>query len=103
MNERLELIDAGYLSDFLAAGGGSVKFAVNEPEQLALTAEELEKLATGHGYVWAEIDAAETKINRSDTVSSGTRRGGTVFLTLADDGYERRYYGIRFQREEAQG
>jgi hypothetical protein len=34
------------------------------------------------------------------SASTGTRHGGEVFLTIGEDGEEKRYYGIKFHRQD---
>jgi hypothetical protein len=68
MTEWLEAIDREYLADYLAAGGGSVKFAVGDPETTRPVFEQLEAIAIRRGFLFIELGAAQTRLNRSDEV-----------------------------------
>jgi hypothetical protein len=68
MTKWLELLDTEYLSDFLAAGGGSVKFVIGPTAGNPEAPRELIALAQGKGYVTVHLDSAQTRLNRSDHV-----------------------------------
>jgi P-loop Domain of unknown function (DUF2791) len=85
MTEWLQALDREYLRDFIAAGGGCVKFAIGQAPAAREAFDELESLALGHGFLFIELGAAETKLNRSDQ----------IFFDIAKnidwDGLARRY------------
>ncbi len=68
MTEWLQAIDREYLGDYVLAGGGSVKFAIGPPESVREAFDELEAAAMRREFVFIELGAAETKLNRSDQV-----------------------------------
>ena len=68
MTEWLRAIDREYLGDYILAGGGCVKFVIGPAEAARETFDELEALALGRGFVFIELGAAETKLNRSDQI-----------------------------------
>jgi hypothetical protein len=61
--EWLELIEREYLSGFITAGGGAVKFVVGDPHQLKIVARVLEVLSERHGLAHVTIDAAATRLH----------------------------------------
>ncbi len=66
--EWIDALDREYLGDYIAAGGGSVKFAVGEPDATRPVFEQLEALAARHGFLFVELGAASTRLNRSDEI-----------------------------------
>jgi len=68
MTEWLQALDREYLGDFLPAGGGCVKFAIGADPAALEAFNELESLALGRGFVFIELGAADTKLNRSDQI-----------------------------------
>jgi hypothetical protein len=68
MNEWVELTDREYLSDYIRAGGGSVKFLAGLPGELAEVSSELDAAAEPHGFVRVDLDAAQTRLHRIDHV-----------------------------------
>ncbi len=68
MTEWLQALDREYLGDFIAAGGGCVKFAIGQDPAAREASGELESLARGRGFLFIELGAAETKLNRSDQI-----------------------------------
>jgi hypothetical protein len=68
MTEWLQALDREYLGDFIAAGGGCVKFAIGQDPAAREASGELESLALGRGFVFIELGAADTKLNRSDQI-----------------------------------
>jgi len=68
MTRWLELLDTEYLSDFLAAGGGSVKFVIGPATRNPEARQELIVLAQSRGYVTVDLDSVQTRLNRSDHV-----------------------------------
>ncbi len=68
MTEWLQAIDREYLGDYILAGGGSVKFGIGPPEGTREAFDELEAAAIRREFVFIELGAAETKLNRSDQV-----------------------------------
>jgi hypothetical protein len=68
VTEWLDALDREYLSDYIAAGGACVKFAVGEPGTTRRAFEQLETMAVRHGFLFIELDAANTRLNRSDEV-----------------------------------
>jgi hypothetical protein len=63
VREWLELIEREYLSDFITAGGGAVKFAVGDAHQLMVVARVLDLLSERHGLAHITIDAATTRLH----------------------------------------
>ncbi len=61
--EWLELIEREYLTDFITAGGGAVKFVVGDTHQLKIVARVLEVLSERHGLAHVKIDAATTRLH----------------------------------------
>src|SRR5208283_5054172 len=59
-HEWLELIEREYLTDFITAGGGAVKFVVGDAHQLMVVARVLDLLSERHGLAHVTIDAATT-------------------------------------------
>ncbi len=68
MTEWLQAIDREYLGDYILAGGGSVKFAIGPPEAAREAFDGLESLALGRGFIFIELGAAQTKLNRADQI-----------------------------------
>jgi hypothetical protein len=68
MTEWLDAMDREYLGDYILAGGSCVKFAIGQPEVAHQTRDELESLALKRGFVFIELGAVETKLNRSDAI-----------------------------------
>jgi len=68
MTEWLQALDREYLGDYIPAGGGCVKFAIGSDPAAREAFDELESLALGRGFVFIELGAADTKLNRSDQV-----------------------------------
>src|SRR6266699_613643 len=68
MTEWVEVVDREYLSDFIAAGGGCVKFAVGSAGAAREACDSLESLALGHGFLFIELGARDTRLNRSDQI-----------------------------------
>lgn len=68
MNEWIEIARREYLTDFIQAGGGSVKFLCGAPEALAGVSDALDGLAEEHGYISVDLDGATTKLQRIDHV-----------------------------------
>jgi hypothetical protein len=62
-HEWLELIDREYLTDFIVAGGGAVKFAVGDAPQLEVIARVLDLLSERHGLAYVAIDAVTTRLH----------------------------------------
>ena len=60
-HEWLELIEREYLTDFIVAGGGAVKFAVGDAHQLEIVARVLDLLSERHGLAHVAIDAVTTR------------------------------------------
>jgi hypothetical protein len=61
--EWLELIEREYLTDFILAGGGAVKFAVGDAHQLEIVARVLDLLSARHGLAHVAIDAVTTRLH----------------------------------------
>jgi P-loop Domain of unknown function (DUF2791) len=61
--EWLELIEREYLTDFILAGGGAVKFAVGDAHQLDVVARVLDLLSERHGLPHVAIDAGTTRVH----------------------------------------
>src|SRR6516165_284514 len=62
-HEWLELIEREYLTDFILAGGGAVKFAVGDAHQLEIVARVLDLLSARHGLAHVAIDAVTTRVH----------------------------------------
>ena len=62
-HEWLELIEREYLTDFIVAGGGAVKFAVGDAHQLEIVARVLDLLSERHALAHVAIDAATTRVH----------------------------------------
>jgi hypothetical protein len=62
-HEWLELIEREYLTDFIVAGGGAVKFAVGDAHQLEVIARVLDLLSKRHGLAYVAIDAVTTRVH----------------------------------------
>src|SRR5947209_17567929 len=63
VHEWLYVIEREYLGDFIAAGGGAVKFVVGDAQQLTVVARLASELAERHGLAHQAIDAAETRLH----------------------------------------
>jgi hypothetical protein len=61
--EWLELIEREYLTDFILAGGGAVKFAVGDAHQLEVVARVLDLMSERHGLPHVAIDAGTTRVH----------------------------------------
>jgi hypothetical protein len=66
MNEWLDVLDREYLADYIAAGGGCVKFGVGDPHTTHRAFGQLQTLAVRRGFLLIELKAAQTRLNRSD-------------------------------------
>ena len=67
--EWLNAIDQHYLSEYLPAGGSSVKFAVcAENIEPARIAADLRSRAAAQGFLVAEIDATQTKVHMIEQI-----------------------------------
>ena len=73
--EWLELIEREYLSDFITAGGGAVKFVVGDPPQLQIVGRVLEVLSQRHGLAHVAINAAATRLHMIQDVFFAIARG----------------------------
>jgi hypothetical protein len=73
--EWLELIEREYLSDFITAGGGAVKFVLGDPHQLRMVGRVLEVLSQRHGLAHVAIDAAATRLHMIQDVFFAIARG----------------------------
>jgi hypothetical protein len=62
-DEWLDLIEREYLSDFISAGGGAIKFAVGDEDELPAVGEVLRQLSAKYGLAHVAVDAAMTKIH----------------------------------------
>src|SRR6266550_1863474 len=62
-HEWLELVEREYLTDFVTAGGGAVKFVVGDAHQLMAVGRVLDLLSERHGLARVSIDAATTKLH----------------------------------------
>ena len=62
-HEWLELIEREYLTDFIVAGGGAVKFAVGDAHQLEIVGRVLDLLSERHALAHVAIDAATTRVH----------------------------------------
>jgi len=62
-HEWLELIEREYLTGFIVAGGGAVKFAVGDAHQLEIVARVLDLLSERHGLAHVAIDAVTTRVH----------------------------------------
>lgn len=62
-HEWLELIEREYLTDFIVAGGGAVKFVVGDAHQLEIVARVLDLLSERHGLAHVAIDAVTTRVH----------------------------------------
>jgi hypothetical protein len=68
VNEWVELADREYLSDFILAGGGSVRFLAGSPGELEEVSSELDAVTEPHDFVRVDLDAAQTRLHRIDHV-----------------------------------
>jgi len=68
MTEWLQAIDREYLGDYILGGGGSVKFAIGPAASVRRAFDELESMAIRREFVFIELGAAETNLNRSDHI-----------------------------------
>lgn len=68
MTEWLDVLDREYLADYIAAGGGCVKFAVGGRETALPVLEGIEAVAVRRGFAFIELGAAQTRLNRSDDI-----------------------------------
>src|SRR5438552_14827680 len=62
-HEWLELVEREYLTDFVTAGGGAVKFVVGDAHQLMVVGRVLDLLSERHGLARMTIDAATTRLH----------------------------------------
>ena len=63
VHEWLELIEREYLTDFITAGGGAVKFVVGDAHHLKVVARALNSLSARDGLAYVRIDAATTRLH----------------------------------------
>jgi hypothetical protein len=63
VHEWLELIEREYLTGYVTAGGGTVKFVVGDAHQLMVVARVLDLLSERHGLADVTIDAATTRLH----------------------------------------
>src|SRR5216683_883881 len=63
VHEWLELIEREYLTGYVTAGGGTVKFVVGDAHQLMVVARVLDLLSERHGLAHVTIDAATTRLH----------------------------------------
>jgi hypothetical protein len=59
----LNLVDFEYLRLFGRESGSTVKFAIGEDSVLAQTRDRLQALATDQGYLFVNVDSAQTKLH----------------------------------------
>jgi hypothetical protein len=65
----LEVVDRFYLSDFIMSGGSAFKLLLTRTdEQSVETLRELRQLAEKRGYLYVQVSAAETRVDRIDQV-----------------------------------
>ncbi len=75
VHEWLELIEREYLTDFVTAGGSTVKFVVGDSHQLMVVARVLDLLSERHGLAHLTIDAATTRLHMIQDVFFAIARG----------------------------
>jgi hypothetical protein len=67
LGSYLEFLSKEYLGDFIRHGGASVKFLVSpDPTAIDRAHAGLAEAASAEGYVYAQIDAAVTKVHQID-------------------------------------
>ena len=92
----LPVIRREYLQDFLRIGGAAVKFVIpEEPREHQELWQDLERAAREDGYVFAAVDAANTKVHMVDKLFNEVARQiawddlahAFLCLTLLDSSY----------------
>ena len=61
--EWLAIVGQEYLSDFVAAGGGGVKFAIAAPKSIPALALAVGEMAAKHGLIPLHLSAATTRVH----------------------------------------
>jgi hypothetical protein len=61
-----EFLAKEYLSEFVGAGGASVKFCVGDESARALLRRRLEAAAAADGYAYVAVDGSTTKVHMAD-------------------------------------
>lgn len=94
--EWIGLLEQEYISDFIAAGGAAVKFAVGGEERIAALRQALGETARQRGMTYAAIDASATRLHMVQDVFFAVSRAvdwnamaqGFVEALFARQGYE---------------
>ncbi len=68
METWIDIIDREYLTDYIPAGGGAVKFLVGGLELLAEASAKVDLLAERHEYIRVDLHAAQTRMHRIDHI-----------------------------------
>lgn len=64
----LDLIEKEYFADFIAAGGGAVRFAVAEADALSQLADSLHRRAAASGLITVRLDLATVRLHMLQNV-----------------------------------
>jgi len=63
----MDVIDKYYLSDFIESGGSAFKLLLTRGDQgISAVLDEIKALAESRGYVYVQVSAAETRVDRID-------------------------------------
>lgn len=69
MEKWLDVLDKYYLSEFIASGGSAFKLLLTgSDEQTATAFGRIRSLAERHGYLYVEVSAAKTRVDRIQDV-----------------------------------
>jgi hypothetical protein len=89
-NDHAGFLAKEYLLDYIRTGGGAVKFSVGPPGALEKFAGRLHAEALNNNYLYAEIDAAHTKISMTDQILFALTRSldlSDLTRSIAADAY----------------
>jgi P-loop Domain of unknown function (DUF2791) len=74
LTEWVGLLRDEYLAEFVASGGAAVKLAVAPPDRAPETLDAVARAAESHGYVVAQVDAAQTRVHMIDRLFHAVAR-----------------------------
>ena len=85
----LGVLDKYYLSDFISSGGAAFKLLLTRTdEETAFSLRGIRELTARLGYLYAEVSAAETRVDKIDQIFFAIARQMDWDALMAEDGME---------------
>ena len=86
----LGVLDKYYLSDFISSGGAAFKLLLTRTdEETAASLGGIRKLAANLSYLYAEVSAAETRVDKIDQIFFAIARQMDWDALMAEPVYKR--------------